>query len=89
MIVNGFEGWRMIREAWRSSGLSCWHTGWQLAGWLTGWPMVAGAGWEAGWPQGPQEPSTRRPGKGKVSFGGAQNQTFIKKPSNYSQRTRD
>ena len=37
-----FEVWRVILEAWRSSGLSCWHTGWQLAGWLMGWLVVAG-----------------------------------------------
>ena len=47
------QGWRVILEACRSSGLSCWYTGWQLAGSLTGWQVLAGAGWEAGWPQGP------------------------------------
>ena len=26
------EGWRVILEAWRSSGLSSWHGGRQLAG---------------------------------------------------------
>ena len=46
------EGWRVILEAWRSSGFSCWHAGWQLdgwlEGWLEGWLVVAGAGWGAG-----------------------------------------
>ena len=41
------EGWRMILGAWRSSRLSCWHTGWHLADWLKGWLVVAGAGREA------------------------------------------
>ena len=58
------EGWRVILEAWRSSGLSCWHTGWQLAGWLTDWLVVAGAGWGADWPQGP--PELREAGRGKL-----------------------
>ena len=52
------EGWKVILEAWSSSGSSCWHTGWQKASWLEGWLAVAGAGWEACWPQGPQEPRT-------------------------------
>ena len=36
-----FWTWRVILEAWRSSGLRCWRTGWQLTGLLT----VAGWWW--------------------------------------------
>ena len=79
----------MISAAWRSSWLSCWHTRWQLAGRLTGGGVVAGAGWEAGWPRGPQDLRHQGRGTGYRSFRGAQNQTFIKKPSNHSQWTRD
>ena len=43
------EGWRVILEVWRSSGLGFWRTGWHLAGWLEGWLVLAGAGWEAVW----------------------------------------
>ena len=38
------EGWRVILEVWRSSGLGFWRTGWHPAGWLEGW---LGVGW--GW----------------------------------------
>ena len=41
------EGWRMVLESWRGSGLDFWHTGWQLAGLLVGWLAVADAGLEA------------------------------------------
>jgi hypothetical protein len=39
-----FEGGGLILEASRISELSCWHTGWQKAGWLQGWLVVAGSG---------------------------------------------
>ena len=54
----------MILEVWRSSGLGFWRTGWQLAGWLEDWLVVAGTGWEAGWPQGPPGAEGPRSGEG-------------------------
>ena len=71
----------MSLEGWSSSGLSCWHTGWQLAGWLTGWLVVAGAGWGwgAGWPQGPQVLRTRVRGVILRSFGGPRTRYLSRK----------
>ena len=57
-----------------------------------GWLVVAGvagAGWGADWPYGPQGPRTQGGGEVNPWFGVAQNKTFIKKPSNHSQWTRD
>lgn len=78
------KGWTLILEAWRSSGLRCRYTEWQLAGWPMGWRGVAGGDWEAGWPLGPQD--LRQPGREKVNgyAEGAQNHTFIKNASNHS-----
>ena len=75
-----WEDWRVILEAWRSFGLSCWQPGWQLPGWLEDWLAVAGAGWKSGWPQGFLE--LREPGGGVVNHwsGGPRTTTFIKKP---------
>ena len=66
-------GWRVIVEAWGSSGPRCWHTGWQKAGWLEGWLVVAGAGWQLGWAQVPQELKRTTRERPKLSFWGAQN----------------
>ena len=43
------EGWKGILEAWRSPWLSCWHAGWQLAGWLAARPSDGGWCWLGGW----------------------------------------
>ena len=39
----------MSLEAWRTSGLGFWHTGWQMDGWLKGWLALAGVGWTRSW----------------------------------------
>ncbi len=57
--------------ACRSSGLSCWHTGWQLTGWLDGSWM---AGWTLAGPVGRQRDpriQTTSPGSGFASHSGA------------------
>jgi hypothetical protein len=67
----------VIREDWRSSGVSCWHTGWQKVGWLEQWMVVAGADWESGWEAaGHGDPRNREPKvrRGLVGTLGGQNQ---------------
>ena len=80
------QDWRVILEAWRSSGLSCWQTGWQLAGLLKGWLVVAGASWEAGWPQGLLE--LRQAGREVVkrSFGGPRTTIYQETNQHYNSR---
>ena len=81
------EGWRVILEAWRSSGFCFWYTGWHLAGWLEGRLVVAGAGWEAGGLAGRLaghgDPHELRE-EGRVGlkglFGGAQNHNLSRNP---------
>ena len=71
------EVWRVILEAWRSSGSSCWRAGWQRAAFLRGWLVVAGAGWEAGWPRGPPGAESTRSGVENAISGGPESINFI------------
>ena len=88
MFLMFLESWRVILEAWRSSGFCFWYTGWHLAGWLEGRLVVAGAGWEAGGLAGRLaghgDPHELRE-EGRVGlkglFGGGPEPQFIKKPT--------
>ena len=73
------EGLKMILEVWRGSGVSCWHTGWQKAGWLADGLAGGGWCWLGGWL------ATGTPGaEGKLFVWGGPEPKFIKKPSDYS-----
>ena len=87
------EGWRDTLETSSTSRLRCWMAGWQLAGRLTGWLVLAHVGWEAcrRRPPGPQ--GLRQQGQEECNFWFwcANKQTLIKRTSNccYSTRNSD
>ena len=90
VVLGGWRGiweaWRGIWGAWRSFGFGFWRTGWQLAGWLEGWLVVAGAGWEAGWPQGSPGAEGTRSGGGKRFVWGTQNHHIYQETHHHSKR---